>query len=83
MKLKRLSSPNVQETAIQKSLRRDPMEKDTLPNDEEISNEDLEKVSGGIGINTTIINADKWIKIDTGIASVSTNILKIDTLIKK
>jgi hypothetical protein len=59
------------------------MENDKLPQDEEISNEDLEKVTGGIGINTTILNADKQVKINTGIASVSTNILRIDTLIKK
>lgn len=59
------------------------MEKDKLSQGEEISTEELEQVSGGIGINTSILNADKWIKIDTGIASVSTNFLKIDTLIKK
>lgn len=58
------------------------MEKDKLQQ-EEISNEELEQVSGGIGINTSIINADKWIKIDATVASTSTNFLKIDTLAKK
>jgi hypothetical protein len=59
------------------------MEKDKLTQDEEISSEELDQVSGGIGINTSIINADKWLKIDTVAAPISTNIYKIDTLIKK
>ena len=59
------------------------MKKDKLPQDEEISTEDLEQVSGGIGINTTIINADKYIKLDTTLASTSTNFIKFDSLAKK
>ncbi|HIJ95711.1 MAG TPA: hypothetical protein HPP94_08240 [Desulfuromonadales bacterium] len=58
------------------------MEKDKLQ-PAEISNEELEKVSGGIGINTNIINADKFIKINTGVDTLSTNFLKIDGLSKK
>lgn len=54
------------------------MEKDKLPEDEEISTEELEQVSGGIGIinqNLNVIKLNTAIKID----SVSTEFLKIDS----
>lgn len=54
------------------------MEKDKLPEDEEISSEELEQVSGGIGIinqNLNVIKLNTTIKID----SVSTEFLKIDS----
>lgn len=54
------------------------MEKDKLPEDEEISNEELEQVSGGIGIinqNLNVVKLNTALKID----SVSTEFLKIDS----
>jgi bacteriocin-like protein len=56
------------------------MKKDKLPQDEEISNEDLEQVSGGIGTINLNLNVFKTAYKE---APVATNFLKIDTLAKK
>lgn len=56
------------------------MEKDKLPEDEEISNEELEQVNGGIGIINQNLNVLKLDKTAIKLNTVSTDFLKIDNL---